>query len=190
MLVWLSVHVFLIHLLVLCMGSPRSQELSSGASVWVGGFESVDRACHEGNEMGFGAVLDCRGLFPLTRRRRRHDMNPQQGVEYSSVSQTKLGMIVTRRLFEQMMEPVLAAVSRRQRVLVACVNGRHRSAQLAALLVLGAQPQVPGEPVEASVDRALNHVWQRRHLTEWTHPSGSRRCFSCPPPRPSVPPVW
>ena len=54
--------------------------------------------------------------------------------------------------------PLCTALRRGACVLIACANGRHRSAQLAALILYG---------VLDDFDSALNHVWVRRHLAEW-----------------------
>lgn len=147
------------------------EEFTSGATLWVGGEEAIDRALHGSNDLRVDIVLDARGAFPLRRDKSPHLIRPQGAVRHKPISQTKLGRRVVAPLFERLVQPAIEELRQPQRVLVACINGRHRSAQLAALLLLGGLPPAAAGDA-ASVEQALAHVWARRHLVEWTHLSG------------------
>lgn len=148
----------------------RPQELSNGVKIFVGGFESIDSVCLD-NPLGITHVVDCRGGYPRNRKGEWHQYRLPAGVASVNVRWTYLGRLPAEPVARQCLEPLANLLRQgRKSMLIACVNGRHRSAQLAALVLATAYHLGPGyrelRPGLA-VDQGCNHVWRARSLSEF-----------------------
>ena len=126
------------------------------------------------NPMAFEVVLDCRGPRRFKRDKSYHagQFDPER-MEYLNVNWGRMRGYTTVSKLEDAVLPVISRLrSPSTRGLINCVNGRHRSPQMAALLMLGAIPLQGTYDRRAVVDAVLNSVWRRRHLSEFTVLSG------------------
>ena len=148
------------------------QEFVNGAELYVGGFESCDLVCSGGNPLGVTHLVDCRGGYALDRAKRHHIYEVPAGVASVPVGFTRIASMIPRDQAQRLLQPLVDVVRRgRCRVLIFCVNGRHRSSQLCAMLLAGARRNTPHTALQgslAAVAGALNHVWRARSLAEWT----------------------
>ena len=136
------------------------QEYDNGAQLWLGGLESAELACGE-NHMGIQVIVDCRDGPSLQwdRDRQPHRLPVPDTLKWMQIKASSLSSWVGSDRMEKAYEPIFRALAAGLRVLVFCINGKHRSNKTSTDIVCaGFQDS----------DRAMNHVWLRRKLVEFT----------------------
>ena len=126
----------------------------------MGGLEAAHRAVGD-NQGGITVMADCRGDMYKGRWGVRDEVPRSATVRMLHIPVSRLGKRRHAAEFRPTFGPIVAALAAGERVLIHCVNGRHRSA-LAAATILGPGFDTPGLILEC--------VRKMRKLAEFSAP--------------------
>lgn len=150
------------------------QEFANGGKLYLGGWEAAVHATEEENLLGINCIVECRdGASEFQGRgHHHHTVVAPAGVLHLKVPATRLSQWIPRGRAYEAYEPVFEALGQGRVVLAHCLNGRHRSAQVCAGVMIGALNS--RDPEEA-----FNYIWLRRRIVEWHALPGPPQVSAC-----------
>jgi hypothetical protein len=153
-----------------------TQEFTTGAILLVGGLEAAMEVLSGPNIAGVDVVFDCRGDPTIGRHRTVHHLPPTPpGVTMRHIPATSLSGFVMNSRFVEAYTPLAEAIQQGRRILVFCINGKHRSAQTVTMAIT---------PFFTTVSAAMDHVFFLRNIVEFTSLQGPLKCNRYLPPPP------
>ena len=160
-------------------------DYSSGGALFVGGIEAMIMVS-EGTIDFIDTVLDCRG-DPSRRRPGARAQGVDAGsnwppyVQYENIPTNRISLIDLDTYLKcmdeghQLLDCIFGDLAKGRRILVACMNGAHRSALICAILLSGSSVHDPLSYVRdlraIAVPRAPweNHCTSERAVEEYRH---------------------